>query len=46
MAKKPPSKGYLERVPMRKLASGIRKELLDKLREKTPEAIPRKPKKG
>jgi hypothetical protein len=46
MAKKPPSKGYLERVPMRKLASSIRKELLEKLREKDPDVLPRKPKKG
>jgi hypothetical protein len=46
MAKKPPAKGYLERVPMRKLASGIRKELLEKLREKDPNVFSRKPKKG
>jgi hypothetical protein len=35
----------LERTPMRKLASGLRNELLRKLEEMTPEEKPRKPKK-
>ena len=41
MASKPrkskPQRTALDRVPMRKLASGLRKELLRKLREKNPD---------
>jgi hypothetical protein len=36
MARKKPPKGALDRVPLKKLASGIRKQLLQKLEEREP----------
>jgi hypothetical protein len=47
MAKTPPKKAKspLQRTPMRKLAMGLRNELLQKLRDKQDALEPRKPKK-
>jgi hypothetical protein len=47
MAKNPPKKAKspLQRTPMRKLAAGLRNELLQKLREKNAPLDSHKPKK-